>query len=130
MTDPIADMLTRIRNALAVRKTELTLPCSNLKFAIAQILVKEGYLDAAEKTKAGGREEITIRLRYNNNTQPAIHFLRRISTPGRHQYVGRDKLPYVLNDLGIAILSTSQGIMTNKQARKIGVGGELLCEIG
>ena len=129
MTDPIADMLTRIRNALAVRKTELSVPYSNLKFAIAKILVQESYLVSAEKVKIGGREEIAIKMRYNNS-QPAIHFLRRISTPGRHQYVGRDELPYVLNDLGIAILSTSQGVMTNKQARKVGVGGELLCEIG
>ncbi len=129
MTDPIADMLTRIRNALAVRKTELNVPYSNLKFAIAKILVQEGYVASADKSKSGGREEISIHLRYNN-AQPAIHFLHRVSTPGQRQYVSRNELPYVLNDLGVAILSTSQGLMTNKQARKIGIGGEVLCEIG
>ncbi len=127
MTDPIADMLTRIRNAVAVNKTELTLPYSKIKHEIAKILLKEGYLKEVEKLNEQF-SSLRLVLKYNNST-PAITHLKRISKPGRRIYVSREGIPYVLNDLGIAILSTSKGVMTNKQARRARIGGELICEV-
>ncbi|MFZ5365073.1 MAG: 30S ribosomal protein S8 [Patescibacteria group bacterium] len=127
LTDTIADMLTRIRNASAVKKAEVTMPYSKLKFAIAQILKQEGYIkDVQKKEEKFG--EISIALKYTNG-QPAIRNIKRVSKTGRRIYVGKDHMPRVLNNLGIAIVSTSKGIMTNKQARKAGVGGEVICEI-
>lgn len=127
MTDPIADMLTRIRNAVAVNKTELNLPYSKIKHEIAKILLKEGYLKEIEKLNEKF-SSLRLVLKYNNST-PAITHLKRISKPGRRIYVSREGIPYVLNDLGIAILSTSKGVMTNKQARRARIGGELICEV-
>lgn len=127
MTDPIADMLTRLRNALAVKKAEVIIPCSKIKLAIADILKKNGYIVDYEKTD-DNYGEIKVVLKYRDG-KPAITFLKRISKPGRRVYVPKDEIPVVLNSLGIAIISTSQGVMTNKSAKKAGVGGEVLCEI-
>ncbi len=128
MTDPIADMLTRLRNALAVKKAEVIVPHSKIKLAIAEILKKNGYIVDYEKTD-DNYGEIKIILKYRESGKPAITFLKRISKPGRRVYAPKDELPVVLNSLGMAIISTSQGIMTNKSAKKAGVGGEVLCEI-
>lgn len=127
MTDPIADMLTRMRNGLAVKKAEVVIPYSKIKLAIADILKQNGYILDYEKTN-DNYGEIRIRLKYIDG-KPAINLLKRVSKPGRRIYAQKDELPVVLNSLGIAIISTSQGIMTNKAAKKAGVGGEVLCEI-
>ena len=133
MTDPIADLLTRIRNALAVRKPEVVLPFSKIKLAITEILKQEGYIKTVEKIENGSNgnnhEEIRIILKYLGGKEPAIRSLKRISKPGRRVYVSKDKLPIVLNNLGIAIISTPQGTMTNKEAKKKNLGGEIICEI-
>ncbi|MFA6304348.1 MAG: 30S ribosomal protein S8 [Patescibacteria group bacterium] len=128
MTDPIADMLTRVRNSLAVHKSEVILPYSKIKFEIAKILKNAGYLVEAEKVEEDFTK-IKLVLAYKENNQPAITHIKRISKPGLRVYVSRDKIPYVLNNLGIAILSTSRGLMTNKQARRARIGGELICEV-
>ena len=132
MTDPIADMLTRIRNALAVNKPEVILPFSKMKLAIAEILVKNEYIKKVEKIEKGSngnnKEEMRIVLKYLGS-QPAISSLKRISTPGRRIYLAKDKLPVVLNNIGIAIISTSQGLMTNIEAKKKNLGREVVCEI-
>lgn len=128
MTDPIADMLTRVRNSLAVKKTEVVLPFSKIKWEIAKILKAAGYLESVEKVE-DNFAKLRLVLAYQEGKVPAISHLKRISKPGRRVYVTREEIPYVLNDLGIAILSTSRGLMTNKQARRSKVGGELICEI-
>lgn len=128
MTDPIADMLTRIRNASAVGKTEVILPYSKLKFEIAKLLEKEGYIKSAEKTK-NKFNEIIVKLRYHRNKKSYISYIKRISKPGRRVYAGKDDLPIVLNNIGIAIISTSKGLMTNKEAKNKKLGGEVICEI-
>jgi len=135
MTDPIADMLTRIRNASAIRKNEVVLPMSKVKHNIAKILEKESWVDKVSvikiKSKKNGSavfDELKIILKYKNN-KPVITSLKRISKPGRRVYVNKNELPRVLNNLGIAIISTPLGVMTNKEARKKEVGGEVLCEI-
>ena len=127
MTDPIADMLTRIRNAVAVKKTEVVLPYSKIKHEIAKILKKEGYIEEAEKLDEKF-SNLKLVLKYNDK-EPVITHIKRISKPGRRVYVSQGKIPYILNDLGIAVLSTSRGVMTNKQARRAKVGGELICEV-
>lgn len=129
ITDPIADMLTRIRNAQAVRKTEVLMPFSKLKFEIAKILKHEDYIESAEKVEDSKFANLKIVLKYNQDKKPAITIIQRISRPGKRVYANSDKLPRVLNNLGIAIISTSQGLMTNKEAKRKGVGGEVLCEI-
>ena len=128
MTDPISDMLTRIRNAQAVKKPEVVLPLSKIKFNMAKILEKEGYIGEIKKEKAN-YGQIRIILKYDEEGQSVIKNLKRISKPGMRIFVSKDKLPRVLSGLGIAIISTSQGLMTNKEARKRGMGGEVLCEI-
>lgn len=128
MTDPIADMLTRIRNALAVHKAEVILPFSKIKYGIANLLKKEGYVKSAEKIE-GQFPQLKVEFLYQENNQPAITHLKRISKPGRRVYAARGNLPYVLNNLGIAIISTSRGLMTNKQARRGRIGGEIICEV-
>ncbi len=132
--DPIADMLTRIRNALAVRKQDVVLPMSKMKYEIAKILEKEGWVYKVEviknKSKKGSNfDELRIILKYKKSGKPAITCLKRVSKPGLRVYVTKDKLPKVLNNMGIAIISTSAGIMTNKEARRNGIGGEVICEI-
>lgn len=127
ITDPISDMLTRIRNASMVKKTEVRLPYSKLKFAIAKILAQEGYVASAEKTGTSTNAELRITLRYDDGA--SIHQIKRVSKPGHRSYAGYGELPRVLSDQGIAIISTSQGVMTNKEARKRKLGGEVLCEV-
>jgi small subunit ribosomal protein S8 len=128
MTDPIADMLTRIRNAVAVKKSEVVLPYSKIKHELAKILKREGYLLEVEKIEEQFNS-LKLILKYNDDGQPAILHLKRVSKPGRRVYVSKDKIPYVLNNLGIAVLTTSRGIMTNRQARRSKVGGEIICEV-
>jgi len=128
MTDPIADMLTRIRNAVAVKKPEVVLPYSKLKFNVANILEAEKYVGKVEKIKNGKFDELKIELKYNENG-PVIRHIKRISTPGQRIYSAGKELPHVLNGYGLAIISTSKGIMTNKEAKRQNIGGELMCEI-
>lgn len=127
LTDPIADMLTRIRNASAVKKTEVELPFSKVKWAIAQILLQEGFVSAVEK-KEEKHGVIRVSLKYNNKI-PAINSIQRISKPGRRLYIKSSDLPRVRNGLGMAIISTPQGIISNKEARKRKIGGEIICEV-
>lgn len=129
MTDPIADMLTRIRNAQAVRKPTIVLPFSKLKHKLALILKDEHYIQAIEKTDIAGKPQIELILRYLPDGQSAIRAVNRISKPGRRVYAQKKLLPYVQNNFGIAIISTSQGLMTNKEARQKNLGGEVVCEI-
>ena len=136
MTDPIADMLTRIRNASAVQKFEVVLPMSKIKHEVAKILAKEGWIQEVAVSELAPRgnsktsfKELKITLRYKKSGKSAITRIRRVSKPGLRVYVDKDNLPKVLNNLGIAVISTSQGVMTNKEARKKGLGGEVLCEV-
>jgi len=127
MTDPIADMLTRIRNAYMAGKSEVLVPHSKIKFAIAKILETEKYIEKAEKVE-DKFDNILIKLKYKGKT-PAISSIKRISKSGRRIYVGKNEVPKVLNNLGVAILTTSQGIMTGRDAKKASVGGEVICEV-
>ena len=127
VNDPIADMLTRIRNAQVAKHDSVVMPASNAKKAIAKILLDEGYIKTYEKIDDGVQGQIKLTLKYvNGKQQPVIAGLKRISKPGLRVYAGADELPYVLKGLGIAIISTSKGIMTDKAARKANVGGEVL----
>ncbi len=128
MTDPIADMLTRIRNASMVYKKEVVVPFSKIKLAIANILAREGYLAKVEEKKDGHHPYLLLTLKYDDS-QPVVNNLKRISKPGHRQYVKNGELKPVLNGYGLAILSTPQGIMSDKEARKAKLGGELICEI-
>jgi len=125
ITDPIADMLTRIRNASAAKHSTVDIPASNMKKAIAEILLQEGYIKNFQLINDGVQGLIKVTLKYNG-TQKAITGLRRVSKPGLRVYAGADELPYVLRGLGVAIISTSKGIMTDKKARTANVGGEVL----
>ncbi len=127
MTDPIADMLTRIRNASLVHKKEVILPYSKIKLAIASILVKEGYLKKAEEKK-DVHPYILLTLQYNSGA-PAVNFIKRVSKPGHRRYVKKEDIEKVLSGFGVAILSTPKGLLTNIEARQENVGGELICEI-
>jgi small subunit ribosomal protein S8 len=126
MTDPIADMLVRIRNAAAVGKPSVKMPSSKTKVAIAKVLQDEGYIGSSRVTENGAKAELEIELKYFEG-RPVIETLKRVSRSGLRNYRGKDALPRVLNGLGIAIISTSKGIMTDSQARLNGVGGEVLC---
>ena len=126
MTDPIADMLTRIRNAQMVGQLDVGMPCSKLKTAIAQVLKDEGYIEDYSVRDAEGKKELRIGLRYYAG-KPVIERLERVSKPSLRVYKGRDHLPRVMNGLGVAIVSTSQGVMTDRKARATGVGGEVIC---
>jgi len=126
MSDPISDMLTRIRNAQMVGHTEVSMPASRLKAAIAQVLKDEGYIEDFALREAGPKKELRIGLKYYAG-QPVIERLERVSKPGLRVYRGRDDIPKVMNGLGVAILSTSRGVMTDRKARADGVGGEVLC---
>lgn len=126
MTDPVADMLTRIRNAQAAEKKEVKIPSSNLKKAILKILKDEGYIESYQEVIGDGKLYIDIYLKYFNGG-PVISTLTRISKPGLRRYSSRNNLPKVMHGLGIAIVSTSKGVMTERSARAGGVGGELLC---
>ena len=129
VTDPIADMLTRIRNALTAKHTEVLIPASKTKNTIAQILVSEGYIASAELVDTASFKSIKIILKYGPNGEKVIQGLKRISKPGLRVYAEAKDIPMVLNGLGIAIVSTNKGIMTDKQARQQNVGGEVLAYI-
>jgi small subunit ribosomal protein S8 len=126
MTDPIADMLTRIRNGQAASKSQVSMPSSSLKCAIAQVLKDEGYVAEYSTEEAGGKSVLTITLKYHNG-RPVIDRIERSSRPGLRLYKGKDDLPRVQNGLGVAIVSTSHGVMSDRQARAAGEGGEVLC---
>ncbi len=127
MTDTIADMLTRIRNAQRARKPEVAMPFSNLKHSIAELLAREGYVGAIEKTP-DVKAQLIIKLKYTAG-KPVIQEITRLSKPGHRMYRPASELPVVLNGFGLAIVSTSQGLMTATEAKKLGVGGEVLCSI-
>jgi small subunit ribosomal protein S8 len=131
MTDPIADMLSRLRNAAMARHDVARIPSSKMKKSIAQLLEREGYVSSVSEDEVGPekRKTITVRLKYGDAHKAAFRGIRRISKPGRRVYVGYDDIPRVLNGLGVSILSTSQGLMTDREARSKKVGGELLCEV-
>ena len=126
MHDPIADMLTRIRNAQLVGHSEVTMPASQLKSAIAKVLKDEGYIEDFALRESGGHKQLAVALKYYAG-KPVIERLERVSKPGLRVYKGRDDIPRVMNGLGVAILSTSRGVMTDRKARADGVGGEVLC---
>ena len=129
MTDPIADMLTRIRNGLAASYSTVDIPSSKLKLNIANILKLEGFIKNYRKITEGRREIIRISLKYDENGEPVIGGIKRVSKPGRRSYTKSDRIPQTLGGLGVNILSTSKGVMTDKEARKSGVGGEILCSV-
>ena len=126
ITDPVADMLTRIRNANSAKHPSVDVPASNLKKAIAKILLEEGYIKAYEVQDNGTQGNIHITLKYLGKQEKALSGLRRVSKPGLRVYAGADELPKVLKGLGIAIISTSKGVMTDRKARELHVGGEVL----
>ncbi|GAB3462369.1 30S ribosomal protein S8 [Massilia terrae] len=128
MSDPIADMLTRIRNAQGVQKTAVSMPSSKLKVAIANVLKDEGYIEDFAVTSESGKSELKIGLKYYTG-RPVIERLERVSRPGLRIYKGKDDIPQVMNGLGVAIVSTPQGVMTDRKARATGVGGEVLCYV-
>ena len=128
MTDPIADMLTRIRNALSAGKESVSMPFSKQKLAIAELLKDEGYIVDCSKVEQDGKPVLTIELKYYNG-KAVIEKIKRVSRPGLRIYKGKDELPKVMAGLGIAIISTSKGLMTDRAARKAGCGGEVLCYV-
>ena len=128
MSDPIADMLTRIRNAQSVEKPVVSMPSSKLKVAIAQVLKDEGYIDSFAIKTEGVKSELEIALKYYAG-RPVIERIERVSRPGLRIYRGRDAIPNVMNGLGVAIVTTPKGVMTDRKARATGVGGEVLCYV-
>ncbi len=128
MSDPIADMLTRIRNAQMVEKAAVTMPSSKIKVAIAQVLKDEGYIDGFVVRSEGGKSQLEIGLKYYAG-KPVIERIERVSRPGLRIYKGRDDIPRVMNGLGVAIVTTPKGVMTDRMARQTGVGGEVLCYV-
>jgi small subunit ribosomal protein S8 len=129
MTDPIADMLTRIRNAITARKAKVIMPASKMKQRLAEVLRQEGFVISVSSEEDGKQGLLTIELRYDHNNHNAIQGIRRVSRPGQRSYARHGHLPKVRSGLGIAILTTSKGVMTERDARKHGLGGELLCEV-
>lgn len=129
MTDPIADMLTRIRNAIMVRHKYALVPSSKMKLAIAKIFKEEGFIRNYDVTRDVPQPMIRIWLKYNEDKEPILRGLKRVSKPGCRIYTGKQDIPWVLSGMGIAVLSTPQGIVTDRQARRLGVGGEVLCYI-
>jgi small subunit ribosomal protein S8 len=129
LTDPIADMLTRIRNGLSRRHEKVDMPLSKMRVEIATVLKKEGYIKDHRVFKEEDFPVLRIMLKYTPEEESVIKKLRRVSRPSRRVYVGKDEIPMVLNGMGIAIISTSKGILTDADARSAGVGGELLCEV-
>lgn len=128
MSDPIADLLTRIRNAQMVSRPGVVVPSSKVKVAIAQVLKDEGYIDGFEVKSDGGKSELHIALKYYAG-RPVIERIERVSRPGLRVYKGRDDIPQVMNGLGVAIVTTPKGVMTDRKARATGVGGEVLCYV-
>ena len=129
MTDPIADMLTRIRNANTVGHKSVDIPASKMKKAIAQILLDEGFIEKFEIVSDNAQGTIKVDLKYGPNKEKTIYGIKKISKPGLRVYAKADRVPKVLGGLGIAILSTSKGVITDKEARKLGVGGEVICYV-
>ncbi len=128
MSGPIADMLTRIRNGLARDKVSVSMPSSGVKEAIAAVLKEEGFIDGFSVTVADQKKELTVDLRYHQG-EPAIEKMSRVSRPGRRQYCGATDMPSVNGGLGVVMISTSKGIMSDRQARRQGIGGEVICSI-
>jgi small subunit ribosomal protein S8 len=128
MSDPIADMLTRIRNAQMIKKAVVVMPSSKLKIAIAQVLKDEGYIDGFAVKSEGAKSELEVVLKYYAG-RPVIERIERVSRPGLRIYKGRDAIPQVMNGLGVAIVTTPKGVMTDRKARQTGVGGEVLCYV-
>jgi len=129
LTDSIADMLTRIRNAASVKEEAVDVPASRVKLAIAHILKDEGFISKVESLTKRNRKVIRLTLKYNKRKQSVISEIRRMSTPGRRMYVGHNRLPRIKSGFGVSIISTSKGIMTDSEARKLGVGGEVICNV-
>jgi small subunit ribosomal protein S8 len=129
MTDPIADLLTRIRNGLTGRKSFVLVPSSKIKVAITQVLLEEGFIQGYEVTKDRPQPNIRIWLKYDKDRKPIVSGLKRVSSPGRRVYKGKQDLPWVLSGMGIAVISTPKGVMTGREARRAGVGGEVLCYV-
>ena len=129
VNDPIADLLTRIRNGIMVRQKQIVVPSSKAKVAVARILKEEGFIRDYEVTRDVVQPQLRILLKYDRDRHPVITDLQRISRPGRRVYVKRNEIPWVLSGLGIAVLSTPQGIMTGQRARRLGLGGEVLCYV-
>ncbi len=129
MNDPLADMLTRIRNASKARFPSVDIPFSTLKAAVARVLKEEGYIEAYEIVKDGPQGLLRVQLKYGPNREQVITGIRRVSKPGRRQYTASDKIPTIMSGLGIAVLTTSRGVMTDRAARREKIGGELLCEV-
>ena len=129
MTDPIADMLARIRNAGMAKHPELAFPASNTKLAIARVLVESGFLEEARIEAREGRATLILRIRYGDDGQPLVDGLKRVSRPGRRVYVGHEDIPRVREGLGVAVISTSKGILSDRAAREAAIGGEVLCEV-
>lgn len=129
MTDPIADMLTRIRNAIQARHAEVVMPASKVKAEIAKILKEEGYIKDFTTVKADRFSNLKVTLKYSSSKANSITTIRRVSKPGLRKYVGKDDIPRILNGLGVAIISTSSGLMSDRKARELGVGGEILCTV-
>lgn len=129
MTDPIADLLTRIRNANIVRHEIVEVPSSTIKKAIANILLEEGYLKNIEEYQDGNVSMLRLSMKYGQNKERVITGLKRISKPGLRVYSGKEDIPKVLNGLGVAVISTSKGLVTDREARKLGLGGEVICYI-
>jgi small subunit ribosomal protein S8 len=127
LTDPIADMLNRIHNAYRVGKSEVLIPASKFKLAVAKVLQDAGYIESVEQAKQGAHEVITVTLRYN--PQPAVQFVSRISRPGQRIYASKQEIPRFLQGYGTVIISTPKGVMTGEQARRAGLGGELICKV-
>ncbi|MCX7727675.1 MAG: 30S ribosomal protein S8 [Chitinispirillaceae bacterium] len=129
MTDPIADMLTRIRNSLKVKADKVDIPASRMKIEIAKILKEEGFIKSYKIIKDKKQGILRINLKYTADGDSVISDLRRVSKPGRRVYVSKEEVPYVMGGLGIAILTTSQGVLTDKECRKRGIGGEVICYV-
>lgn len=129
MTDPIADMLTRVRNSLIARHNTVDIPASGIKIEIAKVLKEEGYINDYKVLEDGIRRSIKIELKYGPDKEAVIKEIHRSSKPGRRVYVNKSEIPRVRGGLGVSILSTSKGIMTSTQARRIGIGGELICTV-
>ena len=129
MTDPIADMLTRIRNAGSARHAETSCPTSKQKLAIAGVLQRAGFLDSVKVEEREGHPRLVLGIRYDDAGKPLIDGIQRVSKPGRRVYVDKDSLPRVRNGLGVAVISTSRGVLSDREAREQSVGGELICEV-
>jgi small subunit ribosomal protein S8 len=132
MSDPIADMFNRIRNATMRERMSVSIPHSQMKERVAEVLKEEGYIDEVQIIPDEPQPALRLRLKYTGgrrNRRPVIAGIKRVSRPGRRMYVGKSEIPWVLSGMGIAILTTSQGIMTDQKARRLGVGGEVICEV-